>query len=265
MLGGMMSIAKRFLSNISKQFISVAELVSIISDCEDITLQESAQWLKNHPHILRRSKRLVLENSYTLIEYTSIKDSYYKCPIKTIELVANGEDCDLWIDEVGFSRMLMLEDLKSNHININDELIISSVPYHTNDCLESDDNFYKNQCIYLQQKIEKNANILQLNTQKTRNNKDINYYHYIDKESSLYVPAFALLLRLHHDLNYLERYDGTKQERIFTMLEEYGEHYKVQATLSNALYFSNLIKTREASKRKSKEIIQFMLQDTVQK
>lgn len=244
-----MSVIKRDLDNIEKQFIAVNELLSLLSDIENTTIEKSAQWLVNHVQILNRTKKLVSINSYTLIEYEYNDNDFYNCPIKIIELVADGEDCELFSECVGFARGRLLVDLKNSGVNIDDNLIKNCHPYISKTCYESDDNFYKNQCIDLTEMICEKPKQELSETQK----ESINFVHFLDSNNPDYVPSFALLLRVHHDLNFIGRFEGTKQERIKVCLEEYGNFYNYQVTDTNIAHLANLIKTRSGAKKESEQ------------
>ncbi len=126
--------ANDYLNNIPKQFISVSELLGLFSKIEKMTLENSAQWLLNHIHILNKSKKLVLKNSYTLIEYEYNDNDFYNCPIEAVKLIASGEDCDPFGDCVGFARYVILMSLKELGLDIDDTLINSSHAYIAQNC-----------------------------------------------------------------------------------------------------------------------------------
>lgn len=232
------------LDDIPKQFISVNELLDIFADLEKTTLERSAQWLINNKHILNGAKKLVLKNEYTLVEYKHSDNDFYNCPIEALSLIASGEDCDPFNDYVGFSRYVILMSLKELGLDVEDTLINNSRAYIAKDCHEYDDNFYKKQCAYLISMINQKSE-LEL---PMRQEKDINNTYLLNPNNPNYTPAYALLLRIHHDLNTVGRFEGTKQKRVADCLDEYGQHYYVQNTPTNATHFSNLIKVRATSK-----------------
>lgn len=236
--------ANEDLDSIPKQFISVNELLEIFADLEKTSLERSAQWLINHKQILNRAKRLVLKNKYTLIEYEYNDNDFYNCPIESLIALANGEDCDPFNDYVGFSRYMILMSLKELGLDIDDTLINSSHPYISQNCYEYDDNFYKKQCVYLISMMGQKSKV----ELTARQEKSINNIYLVNPSNPNYIPAYALLLRLHHDLNTVGRFEGTKQQRIADCLEEYGQHYGVHNTPTNVTHFSNLIKMRTAAK-----------------
>lgn len=236
--------ANEDLDNIPKQFISVNELLEIFANLEKTSLEKSAQWLLNNIHILNRTKKLVLKNSYTLIEYEYNDNDFYNCPIETVKLIASGEDCDPFSDCVGFARYVILMSLKELGLDIDDTLINSSHAYIAQNCYEHDDNFYKSQCAYLTSMIDQKPK--QETPSYQENN--INNIYLLNPNNQNYVPAYALLLRIHHDLNTIGRYEGTKQQRVETCLDEYGHLYAYQNTPTNAVHLSNLIKVRTAAK-----------------
>lgn len=242
--------AKQDLYSIKKQFISVDELLKIFADCEGITIEESAQWFAINLNILRRSVRLVLKNDHTLVEYEYDDHNFYNCPIKTIELIADGEEV-FFPDYVGFSRYLILMILKELGLDVDDDLINNSRPYISQKCYEQDDNFYKSQCAYLismiDQKSEQELPIIQ--------EKNLNHIYLLNPYNQNYVAAYALLLRVHHDLNTVGRFEGTKQKRIEMCLEEYGHLYAYQNTSTNVLHLSNLIKVRTSAKDEASKVI----------
>lgn len=239
--------ANEDLDNIPKQFISVNELLGLFSKLEKITIEQSAQWLLNNIHILNRSKKLVLKNTYTLIEYEYNDNDFYNCPIEAVSLIANGEDCDPFNDYVGFSRYMILMSLKELGLDIDDTLIDNSHAYIAQNCYEYDDNFYKKQCAYLNSMINKKPE-QELPIQQE---KSINHLYLLNPNNQNYVPAYALLLRIHHDLNTVGRFEGTKQQRIEMCIEEYGHLYSYQNTPTNVLHLSNLIKVRTAAKEEA--------------
>ncbi|MFH3983837.1 hypothetical protein WAI62_18425, partial [Acinetobacter baumannii] len=236
--------ANEDLDNIPKQFISVNELLEIFADLEKTTLEKSAQWLINNKQILNAAKKLVLKNEYTLVEYEHSDNDFYNCPIEALSLIASGEDCDPYSDYVGFSRYVILMSLKELGLDIGDALINNSRAYIAKNCHEYDDNFYKKQCAYLISMIGQSP-ALELPIQQEN---DINNTYLLNPSNPNYIPAYALLLRIHHDLNTVGRFEGTKQKRVADCLEEYGQHYGVQNTPTNAIHFSNLIKVRTTAK-----------------
>ena len=236
--------ANEDLDNIPKQFISVNELLEIFADLEKTTLEKSAQWLLNNKQILNGAKKLVLKNEYTLVEYEHSDNDFYSCPIEALSLIANGEDCDPFNDYVGFARYVILMSLKEWGLGIDDTLINNKHAYIAKKCYGQDDNFYKKQCAYLISMIGQKPE-LELPIQQE---KDINNTYLLNPSNPNYIPAYALLLRIHHDLNTLGRFEGTKQKRVADCIEEYGEYYGVQNTSTNAIHFSNLIKVRTTAK-----------------
>lgn len=245
--------ASDYLNNIPKQFISVGELLGLFSKLEKMTLEESAQWFVNNIHLLNKSKKLVLKNSYTLIEYEYNDNDFYNCPIETIRLIANGEDEEFSSDYVGFSRFLLLKELDSIGLDIDKNILLNSRPYISKSCYESDDNFYKNQCVYLKEDLDR---LKDMNTSIAQE-EDIPRIHFLDKEHNCYVPLFALILHVHQDVNYTERYsDKTVQkDRIFAFLEDYGEHYNYRATDTHSAVLSQIIPNRKDAKIKATQAI----------
>ena len=244
--------ANEDLDSIPKQFISVDELLELFANCEKTTLEESAQWLLNNIQILNRTKKLVLKNTYTLIEYEYSDEDYYNCPIEAIRLIAEGEDV-FFTDYVGFARYRVLKDLKNSGLDVNDDLIKNSNPYISKDCYECDDSFYKNQCNDLIKDLKnkpKNINFL-------HEIEEINYVYLLDKNNLSYNPMFALLFRVTHDLISNERFShkATKLERVQDCLDEYAHIYNIQPTATNTTHIANLIKVRDQAKRASKELI----------
>ena len=238
--------ANDYLKNIPKQFISVSELLGLFSKIEKTTLESSAQWLLNHIHILNKSKKLVLKNSYTLIEYEYNDNDFYNCPIETIRLIANDEDEEFSSEYVGFSRFQLLKDLESIGLGIDKNILLNSHPYISKSCYESDDNFYKNQCVYLYAESKQRLS----NEVKPIEQGKINHLYLLDKDNQAYAPKAALLMRLIHDIITLDRFntESTKQKRIAMCLDDYGQHYGVRNTSTNVEHFSNIINTRDKSK-----------------
>lgn len=213
------------LEKIPKQFISVAELLELFANCEQMSLERSAQWFLNNVQILNRTKKLILKNSYTLIEYEYNDSNFYICPIETIRLIALGEDCELSSEYVGFARRRILIDLKGIGLDINDDLIRNSPIYISELCHEDDDNFYKNQCKDL--KNELNA-LKAIRIQKPQKLSDIHRYAvYLNKGNPLYFQDLELLARIHHELNVMEAYKGrsNKDDRIKDFLKDHGAEY----------------------------------------
>lgn len=213
------------LNSIPKQFISVNELLGLFADCEKMTLERSAQWLSKNIYILNKSKKLVLKNTYTLIEYEHNDSDFYNCPIKTIRLIASGEDDQFLGDCVGFTRFQLLKDLESIGLNIDRNLILNSRAYISQSCYERDDNFYKNQCINL---IRELGELRCTSTQKPQKLSDIHKYAlYLNKGNPLYFQGLELLARIHHELNVMNKYSGrsNKDDRIKDFLKDYGAEY----------------------------------------
>ena len=252
--------ANEDLDSIPKQFISVDELLRLFANCENTNLEKSAQWLINNVEILNRTKKLILKNDYTLIEYEQNENDLYNCPITTIRLIAEGEDYDPFSDCVGFARYMVLMDLKSRGLDIDDNLIKNSHPYISKICFEQDDNFYKNQSIYVLN--EKSYLIHDSNQSFNNRNDSIPYLCFLDSNNPSYYPKIALLLRLHNDLVSNCRYgDKTKNERVEIFLEEYGGEYGVQPSSTNATYYANLLTTRTKAKNAASEAIEKAFSD----
>ena len=106
----------------------MSELLELFANLEKITLEQSAQWLVNHIHILNRTKKLVLKNEYTLIEYEYNDNDFYNCPIEAIKLIANGEEVFV-TDSIGFARLTILLHLKEIGLDIDDNVINNSHAY----------------------------------------------------------------------------------------------------------------------------------------
>ena len=244
--------AKQDLDSIPKQFISVDELLMIFTKLEKTTIQESAQWLVGHLSILEYSVSLVYKNDYTLVRYEHNDRNFYNSPIETIKLIAEGEE-GFPTDCIGFSRYLILHELKSQGLEINNNLIDDSCPFFDENCHEGDDNFYKNQSIYLKKDLDR---LKDVNT-STDQKENIPRLHFLDKNHSCYVPLFALILRIHQDVNYTERYDDKKlqKDRIFAFLEEYGEHYRYPVTDTRSTVLSQIIPNRKDAKVKASRAI----------
>lgn len=252
--------ANEDLDSIPKQFISVDELLRLFANCENTNLEKSAQWLINNIDILNRTKKLILKNDYTLIEYEQNENDFYNCPITTIRLLAEGEDYDPFSDCVGFARYMVLMDLKSRGLDIDDNLIENSHPYISKICYEQDDNFYKNQSIYVLS--EKNHLIHHSNQSPHNRNENIPFLHFLDPNSPSYNPKFPLLLRLNHDLVYVGRYeDKTKTERVELFLAEYGKDYGVHPSSTTATYYANLLTTRTKAKNVASEAVKKAFSD----
>lgn len=248
--------ANEDLENIPKQFISVDELLNLFADLEKTTLEKSAQWLLNHIHILNKTKKLVLKNKYTLIEYEYNNNDFYNCPIEAIRLIAEGEEVFV-TDSIGFARLTILMSLKEIGLDIDDNIIKNSHAYISPNCYENDDNFYKNQCAYL-------ISIINNNPQQKlpiKQEQNINYGYLLNPNNQAYMHKIALLMRLTHDLITLNRFkeEATKQKRIAFCLEEYGQYYGVANTSTNVSHFANLINTRDSSKAIVADVMSKML------
>lgn len=242
--------ANEDLDSIPKQFISVDELLQIFADCEKTTIIKSAQWFVNNIQILNRTKKLILRNSYTLVEYEYNGNNFYNCPIKTIKLIAEGEDV-LFADCVGFARYRVLKDLKKNRLEINDDLIKSSSPYKSKICYADDDNFYKNQCDDLIEDLKNEPKDVTTLYEIEKNN----HVYLLDKNNPSYNSMFALLFRVNHDLISNERFShkATKLERVKDCLEEYAHIYNIQPSATNITHIANLIKVRDKARHIGKE------------
>ena len=232
------------LLNILRQFISVDDLLRILVEAEQTTKQNAAVWLLTSG-VLGRTKELIFIDEYLLVEYKNYDNEFYQSPFDTLTLIAQGEEA-FFTDCIGFARRRILIDIKNEGLNISDELIQDSSAYISAKSYEYDDNFYKNQCIDLMNNLKAGDSYQEI-LPKT---KEINYFYLLDKNNRSYIPKFALLLRITHDLITNERFTHkpTKQERIADCLDEYGHHYGVQNTLTNVNHFSNLINTRDKSK-----------------
>lgn len=218
----------------------------------------AACWLDANKNILRKTKSLVLYGDYAVIEYKDYApNNVYECPIQTIFLISIDEDCSLWSDSVGFARKRLLVDLKSKGFNIDDEIIRTTPPYISQDCSEEDDNFYKNQCIDLINDIKE----IPINEPSRTQKNEVPYIHFLDKNHHDYVPIFALIVKIHHDMNFLNRYEGesVKQNRIKMFLEEYGLSYKYSATDTHAKNLAQIIPNRKEAKNKTIKIIENLL------
>ena len=250
--GAVLIGAKQDLESIPKQFISVDELLRLFAKLEKITIEEAAQWFVRHQSILKYNASLVYKNNYTLVRYEYNDRNFYNSPIETIKLIAEGEE-GFPTDCIGFSRYLILHELKSQGLKINSNLIDNSCPFFDENCHEGDESFYKNQSTYLKKDLDRlkgmNAPIAQ--------KEDIPRLHFLDKNHSCYVPIFALILQLNQDVNYTERYDDKKvqKDRIFAFLEEYGEHYGYTATETRAAVLAQIIPNRKAAKIKAAQAI----------
>ena len=232
----------------------MSELLELFANLEKITLEQSAQWLVNHIHILNRTKKLVLKNEYTLIEYEYNDNDFYNCPIEAIKLIANGEEVFV-TDSIGFARLTILLHLKEIGLDIDDNVINNSHAYLSSNCYENDDNFYKNQCAYLMSMINNNPQQELPNQQE----RSINHIYLLNPNSPSYVSAYALLLRVHHDLNSIGRFEGTKQERVAMCLEEYGYIYNYRNSGTNTTHLANLIKVRDSAKQISNDVMSKIL------
>lgn len=256
MLGGAVSIIKTHSNKIQNQFISIDELLGMLSSLEEVSTQEVALWLEAHEHILRKTKRLVLINEHLLKEYEYSEKNFYYCPIQVIRLIGGGEDYSLCTREIGFARSRLLIDLKNEGFAISDKLINESYPYVSNESLACDDNFYKNQLIDL---LSKQYNNNEQQVQATKS--DIPFIHFLDSNNPCYVPTIALLLRVNHDLNYVERFkeEKTKVIRVMTCLEEYGNQYGYNATDTHAKTIANILPNRKDASQEAKEFIKNVL------
>ena len=135
------------LNRVKFQFISVDDLLELLISLEKTSKQKAAQWLILSK-ALKRTKSLIFQNGYLLSEYDRIENPSFCSPIKSIQLIADGElafDTDI----AGFARLRLLNDLKSKGLNISQQNIDESIPFITTESHQDDDNFYKNQCIDL--------------------------------------------------------------------------------------------------------------------
>ena len=110
-------------------------------------------------------------------------------------------------------------------MNISEDLIRSSAPYVSNNSYESDDNFYKNQCIDLIQELNTSESI-KINQIKPPQN-ETRYLMLLDRNSPLFFGKLEAIARIYLDLNVLEKYSSrrNKDQRIKDCLEEYGGDY----------------------------------------
>lgn len=211
------------LNDILGQFISIDELLSILADSEKTTKQNVAVWLLTSG-VLGRTKELVFIDEYLLVEYKKYDRDFYKSPFDTLTLIAQGEEAFL-TDCIGFARKRLLIDIKNKGLNISDKLIKDSTVYISNKSYESDDNFYKNQCLDLKKEL---VLVINSNKQEPQKLSSIHKYaSYLSKSNSLYFSDLELLARIHHELNVMNKYSGrsNKDDRIKDFLRDYGAEY----------------------------------------
>lgn len=239
------------------QFISIDELLGLLINLEQTTTQQVAQWLINKG-ILKKTKSLVLLDGYMLKEYEPRSSDYYQSPIDTMVMIAGGEHDGFFTDIIGFARFRLLMDVKNHGVNIPDEIIKNSVPYISNVCYEDDDNFYKNQCIDLKILMAMN-NVVEPRTIQVINDdlKDRAHIEFLDKNNPKYFAKFALLTRIHQEINFVGKFadhkDKTKQDKVKDLLEEYGQDYGCPATSTNINLFSNFIPSRKNAEKALEE------------
>lgn len=230
----------------------------MLSSLEEVSIQEVALWLEAHEHILRRTKSLVMINEHLLREYEYSEKNFYYCPIQVIRFIGGGEDYSLCTREIGFARSRLLIDLKNEGFAISDKLINESYPYVSNESLECDDNFYKNQLIDL---LSKQSNNNEQQAQATKS--DIPFIHFLDSNSPCFVQTFALQLRINHDLNYVGRFleEKDKIARVRTCLEEYGNQYGYNSTDAHARVIANLLPNRKDASQEAQEFMKNALSE----
>lgn len=249
--------ANEDLDSIPKQFISVIELLEIFASCENMTHERAARWFINNIQILNRTKKLILKNEYTLVEYEQNDNDFYGCPIDTLRLIADGGDYDPFNDCVGFARKRILVELKKLGFNIAEELIKNTPIYISQSCSIDDDNFYKNQCIDLRNEMQQA--LRKEPTQKQK--KEIQFINFLDKNSTQYNAKISLIARIHHDLNYLCRYSDERihWQRIKMFLEEYSASYGFTATDTHAKAIAQILPSRADSQVEANKAVKTAL------
>lgn len=254
MLWEVLSLSKceNDLNSLKQQFISIYDLLELLTNIDNSSPQAIAKWLMRNKNILLRSKSLVFQNEYDLKEYELINNAQFLSPLKTIELLADGVDSDDIFDMgiLGFSRWQLLIDLKREGFAIPDSEIKRSDAYISTVCHDTDDNFYKAQCITFKSILSSDFTI------QTKN-ESIKFIEFLDPSDTRYNKKLACLFRVYHDLVYLEAYEHqkTKQKRILACLEKYGDDYGYSATQTNVEHFANLINTRDKAKKEVKDVM----------
>ncbi len=228
--GRILSRIEADLDNIKRQFISIDDLLEILVNAEQSTKINASKWLLTS-NVLGRTKALILREEYLLMEYARDEQDFFSSPIDTLTLIACGEDV-FFTDCIGFARQRLLIDIKNKGVNISEGLIRSSAPYVSNNSYESDDNFYKNQCIDLIQELNTSESI-KINQIKPPQN-ETRYLMLLDRNSPLFFGKLEAIARIYLDLNVLEKYSSrrNKDQRIKDCLEEYGGDYGLDYTTS---------------------------------
>lgn len=262
MLWEVLSLSKceNDLNSLKQQFISIYDLLELLTNIDNSSPQVIAKWLMHNKNLLLRSKSLVFQNEYDLKEYELINNAQFLSPLETIQLLADGVDSDDIFDMgiLGFSRWQLLIDLKREGFTIPDSEIKRSEAYISTTCHDTDDNFYKNQCIALREQYVSISNKKFID-QPVKQKHNIRHIDLLDPQKPLmYNKRLACLLRVTYDLLHLEKFDHqpTKEKRIADCLEEYGDEYGYPATDTNVKHFSCLIHTRTKSKKVAKELIE---------
>lgn len=218
-----MKRTKKNLDNLRKQFISVNELLDLLVNIDCVNKQTIARWLVSF-NVLNKTKSLILENDYILLEYDELQSTLYRHPIHEIKNVADG-DMELDGDTVGFARKRLLIEIRNQGIDIPQKIIDDSIFYVSSKSYEYDDNFYKKQCIDLMEEKGVQAQPL---------DKDSRYARLFNPNDHLYSSRLHALAEIHVCLNMMDGYDGknyNKDKRIRDWLEDndrYGLSHKTE-------------------------------------
>ncbi len=100
----------------------------------------------------------------------------------------------------------LLIDIKNKNVNISKDLIKNNTPYVSNNLYESDDNFYKNQCIDLNQELNTYENI-KINQIKPSQN-ETRYLMLLYRNSPLFFCKLVAIARIYLVLNILVKYSS---------------------------------------------------------
>lgn len=206
-----MRVIKKSHADTKKKFISIDELFDLLMGIENMSMEHVAQWLIRE-NILKKTKALVLENDYLLLEYGTQQTEKYESPLAEVKKIADGGSIIIDCDIIGFARKRLLNEIKNNGIEIPQKIIDESLFYMPNNSYEYDDNFYKYQCEDLMN--EKGV------PQKAIDS-DSRYARLLNPKDIVYSSKLHGLAEMTYTLNVQGGYDGSGRKKKETRISEW--------------------------------------------
>lgn len=179
-----MGVIEQQKNEIEMQFVSIAESISIIADCENTDINSVLLWFKDQDELIHKQLMLKKESVLSLIEFNPVDDStgeYYESPayflIKYLKLAFVYDDLVklLSVKKIGFARKRFLFSLLNLGIDVKENYLhnaISYIPHSNNEYDAHSVNTYK----YLTEHI---SELVQENTEL---NKKINHNQLLEKK-----------------------------------------------------------------------------------